>query len=202
MEPLSLLSMIATLFVIIDPIGSIPTVAALTKNYDFVQQRRIILREVFLAFVLALFFQYLGAVFLDMLHIAPFAMRIAGGLLLMLVGLDMIFAISSPVQENAVNPKQEPFIFPIATPVLSGPGLLTVILLFSQTEKNPLKLTLAICITWIGVTAILAFAPYLQRILKKSGLTILEQIMGLILTFVAFEMLVQGTVMFMKTLKG
>jgi len=95
--------------------------------------------------------------------------------------------------------KKEPLIVPIATPLISGPALLTIIMLFTQKE-DPLKISIAIFIAWIAVGGLLMFAPYLQRILHRRGLGALEQLMGMILSMMAVEMVVQGLTLFIKSL--
>jgi len=135
-----------------------------------------------------------------MLNIQDFAVTITGGVLLFIVALNMIFTM--PVQGgSSATSKQEPFIVPIATPILSGPGLLAVIMLKSKLEDNNLVITLAILLAWVGVVGVLAAAPYLQRFLGKRGLVALEQVMGLILSLIAIEMIVKGATLLMRTLE-
>ncbi len=202
METLSFITIIAKLLVIIDPIGGTPTIIALTKDFEFRKQRWIILREVLFGLIIALFFQYLGDYFLSIIAIQPSTLRLAGGILLFLVALDMIFSPSTS-DGSTENPrqKQDPFIFPIATPLLAGPGLLTMTMLLSQSEPNPLKISLAICAAWIVVTLILAFAPHIQKILKRTGLTVLEQIMGMVLMLMSIDMIMSGARLFIEGLK-
>jgi multiple antibiotic resistance protein len=198
MEEHSLISMVLMLFVIIDPIGITPAVVALTKDFGFEKQRHIIIREVLLGFGIALFFQYFGDFFLNQIAIQDFALRIAGGILLFLVALEMIFPqVTSALKTDAKN-KQDPFIFPIATPLLAGPGLLTLLMLLSRTKIPPLKITAAVTIAWIFAAIVLAVAPYLHRICGKAGLLILEQIMGLFLAFVALELFLTGVKLFIN----
>jgi multiple antibiotic resistance protein len=186
----SLLEIALTFFLVANPFGNSPAIIALIKDFDFERQKRIMLTEALLALLLALFFQYLGKIFLDQLSICCYSMRIAGGVLLLLVALDMIF---SPITENSKGPlKREPLFVPIATPLITGPALLTIIMVYSAQEKNPLKITAALGITWIGVTGSLLLAPYLNKVLKKRGLTVLAQLMGLFLTMMAVGMVVQG----------
>lgn len=196
----SLLSLASILFLVVDPIGCIPTISALIKDFDFRRQRQILFRETGIALIIALFFQYLGEAFLGLMGIADFALQITGGILLLIVAFQMIFAIGLPMaKEENQPPKREPFIFPIATPLLSGPGLLAIIMLQSRIQTS-WKLTLALLIAWIGVFAVLAIAPFLQKLLKKSGLIALEQVMGMTLAMLSVEMLVKGTSNFIKTL--
>lgn len=187
-----------TFFLVTNPIGNCPTILALVKDFDFSRQRRIMIREGFFALLIALFFQYLGEHFLGFLHIKNYAVTLCGGLLLFLVAIHMIFSLSATSETKAL--KQEPFFVPIATPLLSGPGLLTIIMLKSHLESNALIITLAILLAWVGVISVMAGAPYLQKLFGKRGMTALEQLMGLILTMIAVQMLVTGANLFLDQL--
>jgi multiple antibiotic resistance protein len=196
----SILSLALTFFLVTNPIGNSPTILALVKDYDFQRQKFIIMREGIFALILALFFQFFGEFFLGLLHIKDFALTFCGGILLFLVALKMIFAAKAGSNSEVI--KQEPFIVPIATPLLSGPGLLTIIMLYSKQEANDFKISAAILLAWVGVLAVMAIAPYLQKILGKRGLVALEQLMGLVLAMIAMEMVVKGASLFAKTLHG
>ncbi len=194
----SFLSLALILFLIIDPIGSIPAISALIKDFDFQTQRRILFRETWISFVIAIFFQYLGETFLSIMGIENYAIRITGGVLVFMVALQMIFPPESDTAEGSTSKsKKEPFIFPIASPLLSGPGLLAIIMVESRTQ-DPFTLTLALIVAWIGVFAVLAVAPYLQKILKRNGLIALEQVMGMVLGMLAVEMIVKGVSNFIE----
>lgn len=194
----SLYQIALTFFLVANPIGNSPAIIALVKDFPFERQKKIMLREGFFALLLALFFQYLGEHFLNLLNIKNYAVTLCGGTLLFLVSLQMIF--SRHGQEETKALKQEPFIVPIATPLLSGAGLLTMIMLKSHEMQNNFLITLAILIAWVGVIAVLAGAPYLQKILGQRGLLALEQLMGLILAMISIELLVKGANLFRETL--
>lgn len=178
-------------FLVTNPIGNAPAILALIKDFSFQDQRRILLREVIAAFFIAVFFQIFGEIiFGNILQVKPYTTNITAGILLFLVAVQMIFPSAHPQMEK--TEKKEPFIVPIATPLLSGPGLLTIIMLKSGQEQNNLKIFIAIILAWIGVAIVLLFAPYLQKILKRRGMMALEQLMGLVLTMMAVEMIIKG----------
>ncbi len=187
-----------TFFLVTNPIGNSPTILALLKDFDFPAQKRIMLREGFIALLIALFFQYLGEHFLSLLSIKNFAVTLCGAILLFIVALHMIFSLSEPPETASL--KQEPFIVPIATPLLSGPGLLTIIMLKSHLEQSNLHITLSILLAWVGVIGIMAVAPYLQKLFGKRGMLALEQLMGLVLIMIAIEMFVAGANLFLDQL--
>ncbi|MGK5594946.1 MAG: MarC family protein [Parachlamydiaceae bacterium] len=195
---MSLFQIALTFFLVTNPIGNSPTVLALVKNYDFDKQKRILIREGVISFVIAIFFQYLGEKFLGLLHVSDFAMTLCGGILLLVIALGMIFPKSEVNTQQM--PKQEPFIVPIAIPLLSGPGVLTMIMLLARQEANDLKISIAIFLAWAGVIGVMTAAPYMQRVLGKRGLTALEQLMGMILSMISMAMIVSGVSLFLKTL--
>jgi multiple antibiotic resistance protein len=194
----SLYTLSITFFLVANPIGNSPTILSLLKNYDFERQKRIMLRETFFSLILALFFQFFGEFFLGLLRISDYGLSLTGGCLLFLVALQMLF--HKPENSGEMLPKQEPFIVPIATPLISGPGLMTIIMISSRTEMDNLKITLAIFIAWIGVGLILLGAPYIQKIIGARGLIAIEQVMGMVLALISMQMIVNGLFIFVKTL--
>lgn len=195
---MTLFQLALTFFLVTNPIGNSPAILALVKNFDFKKQRLILIREAFFSFLIALFFQYVGEQFLSLLHVHDFSMTLCGGTLLLLVSLQMMFPKHEEISSKTLL--REPFFVPIATPLLSGPGVLTLIMLFSKQEANNLKITLAILIAWAGVMLVLALAPYLQKLLGKRGLVALEQLMGMLLAVIGTGMLAMGVRMFIDFL--
>jgi len=196
----SLFQIALTFFLVTNPIGNSPTILALVKDFEFERQKKILIREGLIALLIALFFQYFGEVFLGVLHVKNFAVSITGGVLLFLVALSMIFS-TEPSSSSSSEQKQEPFIVPIATPILSGPGLMAIIMLFSRQESNNLKITLAILLAWVFVLAVVAAAPYLQKLLGKRGLVALEQLMGMLLAMMSAGMILNGIKLFVENYK-
>jgi multiple antibiotic resistance protein len=195
---MSIFQLALTFFIVSNAIGNAPMLLTLLKDYDFANQRRILIREGFISLLIVLFFQYLGEAFLTVLHVQDYALTLTGGILLFLISLDMIFPKASgdaPTQE-----KQEPFIVPIATPLISGAGVISIIILFAKEEANPLKITGAILIAWTGVITVLALAPYLQKLCGRRGLLALEQLMGMFLAIIATGVFVKGIELYQKVL--
>lgn len=187
-----------TFFLVTNPIGNSPTIIALVKDFDFKRQRIIMLREGFFAFLIAIFFQYLGESFLKGLNISNYALALTGGIILLLTALQTIF--HKPETSENTKLKQEPFIVPIATPLLTGAGLMSYIMISAGREQNNLMISLALVLAWVGVMTVMAIAPYLQKLLGKRGLVALEQIMGMILGLIAMQLIVKGALEFIKTL--
>lgn len=196
----SIIPMAIKFFLVANPIGNSPAIIALTKNFPFQRQRKIILREVFIALLIALFFQFFGEYFLNLINIKDYALTLTGGILLFIVSLNMIF--TTEISADTAETKQEPFIVPIATPILTGPGVMAFIMLYSRIEPSSMTVTFAILLAWVGIVSILALAPYMQRALGERGLVALEQLMGMILSFMSMEMMVRGAFLFINHLKA
>lgn len=197
---MSLLQLALIFFIVTNPIGNSPAIVALVKDHNIRDQQKILFRESLFAMLLAIFFLFLGDAFLSHLNIQNYTLRISGGVLLFLVALKMIF--SRGASNDTEKPKHDPFIVPIATPLLSGAGLLAVIMLYAKQEANDMKLLGAILVAWIGITGVLVAAPYLQVFLGKRGLSALEQLMGMLLAMISIEMMVKGSSLFLTALSG
>lgn len=177
-------------FLLANPVGNSPAIVSLLKGIDFHRQKRIMIRESIISFFIGVFFLYMGKTFLGLVGVQQYTLSLCSGMLLFLVAFEMIFPRHEhDVQQEAV--KREPFIVPIATPLISGPSFMTIVMLYSAQEPH-LKVLWAMCITWIGVTAVLCSAPYLQRVLGNRGLTALEQFMGMLLAMMAVETAISG----------
>jgi len=187
-----------TYFLVTNPIGNSPLILTLLKNFNFDKQRQIMLREGIFTFLVMLVFQFLGEYFLTMLSIEPPALTLCGGIILFLLAMGMLFPSHHENESKLIQ--QEPYLVPIATPLLAGPGLLSVIMLTAANEDSTFKVSAAITVACVGVISVLYAAPYVQKLIGKVGLQVLEQIMGMILTLMAVEMILMGAGNFVKTL--
>lgn len=199
MEVLSIVSISLALFLIANPIGNVPAIINLIKDFDFDTQKKIMLRETLLALSIALFFQYFGTMFLDSLEIQRYTLSTCGGILNLLVALNMIFPKPQTISSQTI--KQMPILVPIATPLITGPGVMTNIMIFSAEYSNHFLITTCILVAWIGVSIILISAPYLHKSLGTRALIAIEQLMGLLLAMMSVEMLVKGATLFIKTMQ-
>jgi multiple antibiotic resistance protein len=188
----SLFSVALAFFLIANPIGNTPGFIALVKHFDLKTQRKILVREAFIALAIALFFQFLGEYFLGLLMVQDFALRMCGGCLLFLTALRMIFP-PPPSDYSAVT---EPMIVPIATPMITGPGLMTTIMIYAKEAESTFLITAAIFVTWIGILLVLNLAPYLKKLIGDVGLTAMEQLMGMVLSMISMQLFVSGLHLF------
>lgn len=186
------------LFIILNPIGNLPAVLALIRGYDFAHQRWIMIRESLFAMFLALAFLFVGEVFLDFLGIEGYTLRIAGGFLLLFVGVSLIFP-NAEEESASSSLDREPYFVPIATPLIAGPGTLTYIMIYSKITAIGLMAG-SILLAFAGVLLVLVSGPYLLRIFGKRGLVILEQIMGIVLMMLGVELIVKGMGIYLNLL--
>lgn len=196
---MSIFDLALQFFLLTNPIGNAPAILSLVKDFDFQRQKMIVIREGIIALLLALFFQFFGTAFLGSLHIENYALMLSGGIIILITALGMIFSDGS--ESDSGKEKQEPFIVPIATPLLAGSGLFSTIMIFSSLEQNNLKISTALIASWVAILAVLYASPYLLRAFGKCGLKALEQIMGLALAFISVELILKGSATFIKTLK-
>lgn len=188
-----------TFFIISNPIGNSPAILALVKDYPLKRQKYILYRECFLGLILALFFQYFGEHFLEALMLKDYSIALCGGILLLLVALKLIFPDHS--NDSKLKQSSEPFFVPIATPLLAGPGLLTIIMLYSRQIPSNIIVSVSLIAAWIAVIIILQITPYLQKLLGNKGITALEQLMGMVLAMISTEMIVGGVKLYIQSIQ-
>ena len=193
---MSIWSIALTLFLVANPIGNVPLIVPLIKDFDIERQKRILFRESCYSYLLVIFFVFLGEQFLQMIQIQQYAVSISGGVILFIVALNMIF---SSMQLNGKEKKlQEPYIVPIATPLITGGGVLSTVMIYASKEQNELKMALAATVAWVFVTIFVVSSIYLMRLVGRSGLMAMQQLMGMILSMIATEIIVKGITLFIE----
>lgn len=184
-------------FFVISPLGIVPAMLAALKTVDPSRHRKIIVRECLIALGILLTFMFFGQGLLNMLSISIPAMTAAGGVMLMLIALRLIF----PTQEKnmRVEIEDEPFVVPIAIPYIAGPSILATELLMiaQEPERWPVWLV-AILIAWAATLIILILGSDLRKLLGDRGLMAMERLMGMILVLIATQMLLTGLVATLK----
>lgn len=189
---MTLFSLAVTIFLIANPIGSAPAFVALVKDFDFARQKKILLREALFSLLLALLYLYIGDAFLKVLQIEPYSLSISGGIVIFLVALTMIFP-KAQQETSTVKITREPFIVPIATPLIAGGGVFTTIIVYLKQTNDYVLMSEAIALAWIFVILITYSAAYLQKLLGKGGLIVLERLMGMLLLMMGVELIMRGT---------
>jgi len=184
-----------SLFLVMDSVGNIPLYMSILKDIPHKRQFIIILREMVIALFVIILFNFAGDGLLRLLHIHPQTVEIAGGLILFLLSLKMIFP-SEQETESSYKKIKEPFIVPLAIPLVAGPAVLATVMLFSRKVDNSFIMISAIFLSWVASLLILLSSPFLSKILKEKGLMALERLMGFILVLLAVEMFVNGVLGF------
>ncbi len=192
-------SMAFLLFFVLDPIGNIPLFLNALRKVPPARQRRVIVRECALAFGVLLLFMLAGKVFLQALHLSATSLGIAGGIILFLIAVRMIF----PTSEHlfGVTSDAEPLLFPLAIPTVAGPSALATVLLLVSGNPGRLGACLAALATAMAAsTLILVCAGRIAAFVGPRVMTAAERLMGLILTAIAVEMFLQGIRAFVESL--
>ncbi len=196
----ALVAAFTTLFIIIDPPGLAPVFIALTQGMRPAQRRAIAIRAVLVATALMMLFLLLGEAVLGFIGISMDAFRIAGGILLFLTALDMLFQRRQARREDSAAEGQaehhdDPSVFPLALPLIVGPGAITTVILLSGQAQGAADLG-AIAGVIVAVLAIvmLAFiaAPAIERALGKTGLNIVTRVLGMLLAALAVQFVLDG----------
>jgi multiple antibiotic resistance protein len=195
-ETAFLITAFVTLFVVIDPVGLAPLFAALTKGMSPAQRRGVGYRAIAVSFFLLTLFGIAGEGLLNFVGISMPAFQIAGGLLLFITALDMLFERRTQRREEKVEELPDPSVFPLATPLIAGPGALaTMILLTGQFPGD-----------WVGIAAIhgvmavvLGFvlilflgAGLLERALGQTGINVVTRLLGMLLAALSVQFVLDG----------
>jgi len=186
-----------TLILVMDPLGNVPMFLSILNSANPGRRKWITLRETFIAFIILLGFLFFGKYILQSMQISQPALSVAGGIILFLIAIRMIF----PHEEDPYRNKQigEPFIVPLAIPLVAGPSSLAFVMLLASQSPNHMWLwTLSLSISWFVCTIVLVFADILRKILGERGLTAIERLMGMVLTTMAVQMFLTGIQQFFR----
>jgi multiple antibiotic resistance protein len=196
------LRILFTVLIVMDPVGIIPQFLSLTAGYDEKHRKKIVGKAVFIAGIVLLVFLLAGKLLLDFFGIMPGAFYISGGILFFLIAFEMIYSrpgnrsIPAEGREASDNPGGLVALFPLAIPLIAGPGLLTVIIMFITNGDNWLYsfclLFPAIVIGLFVAFVTLRCSTLLLRILGSTGIFVMEKIMGLILSGFAVQFIYNG----------
>ena len=195
----SFTSAVVILLLVMDPIGNVPLFVSLLRNVAPERRTPVIIRECAIALAILLAFVFGGRVILDGLGISDSSLTIAGGVILFLIALRMIFRHPDGFFGDTAG--GEPFIVPLATPSIAGPAAIaTVVLLVSRAPQRLLEWSAAVVVA-MGVTLVLLlFAERISRHAGERVLLAFERLLGLILTAIAVEMLLRGIQGFVRSL--
>jgi multiple antibiotic resistance protein len=196
-----LLNTFVVLFIVIDPVGLAPMFIALTPGATPAYQRKMAFSGTLLASAMLLVFYFAGDALLSALSIGIPAFRIAGGMLLFLLAIDMVFARQSGLRSTTIREqreaetKQDISVFPLAFPLIAGPGALTTVLLMSSSAKGAFAFggTLVVLLIVLGFTLLsLLHAARILQFLGETGTNVISRLFGLILAALAVQFILDG----------
>ena len=179
------------LFLILDPLGNVPVVLSLLRPLAPKRQRMVLIRELIIALIVLMLFLWFGKYALELMHLRQESVSIAGGIVLFLIGIRMIF----PPPEGLMGelPGGEPFIVPVAIPMIAGPsGMAAVMLMGSNDPARLDDWSLALLIAWGATAAILLSATMLYKLLGGRALIAIERLMGMLLVAISVQMFLDG----------
>jgi MarC family membrane protein len=179
------------LLLVIDPFGNVPIVIATMANVPVERRVRIVLRECLVAYVLLVAFMLGGRMFLQWMQLSEVSLAIAGGIILFLIALRMVFRHPDGVFGD--GPGAEPFVVPLAVPSIAGPSALATVMLMASRDPTRLPAWIvALTAAMLTATLVMLSAHRLQRGLGERGMIAVERLMGLVLTAIAVQMLLDG----------
>ena len=184
------------LFLIMDPLGNLPIFASILRHIEPKKRRRVLIRELLFALGIMLLFLFAGEAILNFLNLRSESVSIAGGIILFLIAIRMIFPQPGGVVGLAAG--EEPFIVPMAIPLMAGPSVLAALILLAHTDSTRmLDWTIALLAAW-GVSAvILLFYKVFTKVLGEKGLTAVERLMGMVLVMISVQMFLDGIASYM-----
>lgn len=199
---MSLFSLSLILFLIMDPFGNISTFLQVLENIPKKRKRFVIFREMGIALFTMLIFYLIGDLIMEMLKVSNITVHLASGVILFLVAIKILFPGTHTLRsllQNELGPKEEPFVVPLAIPLIAGPSLLATIILFVQLEPRTPVMLSAILIAWFVAMVVLFFGSTLKRVLTNNGLMACEKLMGMILVLLALQRFLEGIRLFVAT---
>ncbi|MGL5406768.1 MAG: MarC family protein [Propionibacteriaceae bacterium] len=192
---MSFFSAVLTLWLVMDPLGNIPLFIAALKTVEPHRRVLVIVREQFIALFVMIAFLFLGRGLMNALHVSNEALTVAGGVILGLIAVRMIFPTSDKnLREDVMG---EPFIVPLAVPYTAGPSLLATEMLFVSNEPGRMTFwLLALIVAWFFSAILLVSCGWFQRYLGERFMTAIERLMGMLLAVISTQMFLSGIQLF------
>lgn len=186
---MSFFAMTLSLFFVLNSLGNIPLFVGLLSRYDIKRQRQIIFRELLIALFILFLFNFFGDDMLRLLGISQPVIGVAGGTLLFIIALGMIFP-RAPDQQD-FN-RSEPLIVPLATPIVVGPGAITTVMVYSEQVQNVWLTSSIILLAWLPTFIILVLSSSIKLILGPKGLMACQKLGGMLISLIAVQMICTG----------
>jgi len=183
------------IFLVLNATGQIPLFLALLARFDHMRQIKIICRELSIALVILLLFTFCGDKLLNILGISRPIIGMAGGILLFLISLTMVFPHKKSSEETLT---QEPVIIPLAIPIITGPGAIATVMLYAHETGNPWLVGAAAFAAWVPSLIIILLGSYIKKLLGEKGLTAIERLGGMLVCLIGVQMFASGTLLIVK----
>ena len=193
-----LITAFVTMFVVIDPIGMTPLFVALTQGHNATSRRRIAFRSCGIAMLLLLLFTLMGEAVLGFIGISMPAFRVAGGILLFITALDMLFERRTKRREDQAeeeDPNDDPSVFPLAIPLIAGPGSIASVILLTGQRPGLEGLAMVLGVTAAVLLLVMLFflaSGLLERAMGKTGITVITRLLGMLLAALAVQFVLDG----------
>jgi multiple antibiotic resistance protein len=201
MDLLYFSSIFFTLFFVVDPLGLIPVFILYLDGYDKKTKFKIIFKSILVSIFVSVFFIFLGRFLLRFLGISSGSFLVAGGIILFLISLEMLFGKPSRIKMRYVEESdalEDVSIFPLAMPMLCGPGNIAALLMFSSQAQGSLYRLAVITLLSISVFLIallcMLFSEHIAKIVGKTGISIIQRLIGLILSAMSVQFFKNGLV--------
>lgn len=194
----SLFEEFVTIWVVVDPIGTIPVFLAFTSGMEPKQRNKVAIQAVSTAAGILLFFIVFGQILMEAIGISLVSFRISGGIIMFLFALTMVFGQSKPQSEiqTSIAPDQNVAIFPLAVPAIAGPGTMLTVVVLTDNHRFSLPdqslTTLMLLLVLAAALALLMLANPIHRVIREAGANIVSRVMGMILAAVAADIILEG----------
>ncbi|MGB7243361.1 MAG: MarC family protein [Sulfitobacter sp.] len=202
MDTAFLITAFVTMFVVIDPIGLAPLFVALTQGMSATERRRIAWRACGVAIVIMLIFALFGESVLGFIGISMPAFRVAGGILLFLTALDMLFERRTKRREDRTEEDDDghdPSVFPLAIPLIAGPGSIASVILLMGQRPDAEGTLMVLGVTALVMVIVMAFfmaSGMIERALGKTGITVVTRLLGMLLAALSVQFVLDGLTAF------
>lgn len=194
---MTFINLVVILFLIMDPVGNITSFKEQLKDTAPEKRKMVVFREMLIALAAMVIFNYIGEFIFILLKVSETTVRITIGVILFLIAIKILFPSIDSLRANL--PQGEPFITPLAVPLIAGPSLLATIMLFAHLETSQAYMLGAIFIAWIAAFCVLMLGPWLCNLLGSNGLMACERLMGMVLALLAIQRFLEGIKQFVQS---
>lgn len=186
------------LFLVLDSIGNTGIIAMLTSGFGKERQRYIIMRETLFSLAILVVVFFSGSYFLQALDISQAAITITGGIVFLLFSISLLFPGSSMV--TLKNLDEEPFLVPIAIPLVVGPSSIATVIILAHNKDQWLLSLIAVFLAWVATGIIILMGPYLLEKMGNVGILVVERMIGMLAALISVKMLLKGAKLFVESL--